>query len=114
MLSPRGATALGSARRAPRPERRGTGGRFRNRRLTKEGARADRGLRAQGRKDGGGVEAAAARALPGGGAKLSGTRLRRHSWAKPFAEPHLQAPSTDRLTRPFSVVCVAPPLVGVP
>lgn len=30
-----------------------------------------------------------------------------------FAEPRLQAPSADPLTRPFSVVRVAPPRVGV-
>lgn len=112
MLSPRGATPLGMARSAPRPERHSTGrvvsgpapdqGEGRSRRAAR--ARQEERRRCQG---------CCLSDPPGGGAECSGAGLRAHSWADPFGEPRLPAPSTDLLTRPFSVVCVAPPCVGV-
>lgn len=112
MLSPRGATALGTARSAPRPDRRGTGGVVSGPAPDQAEGRSRRAARAR-QEERRRCQGCCLSDPPGGGAEGSGAGLRAHSWADPLGEPRLPAPSTDLLTRPFSVVCVAPPHVGV-
>lgn len=107
MLSPRGATDLCGARCVPRTELQGTGWAVSGQAPDQGGgADAGGGLRAQVRKDGGGVGCRHSEP-PGGGVKRSGAGLRAQSGAEPWlshAASHLcrtlYAPSSVDLHSP--------------
>lgn len=77
------------------PSSRALAGRFQGRRLTEERPDAGGWLRAQVRKDGGGVDCRHSEP-PGGGVKRSGAGLRAQSGAEPWlshtASPHCFGP----------------------
>lgn len=100
MLSPRGATDHCGTRCVPRPELHGTGwavsGQVPDQGVG--GADAGGGLRAQVRKDGGGVGCRHSEP-PGGGVKHSGAGLRAQSWVEPWLN-HAASPLCRTLYAP--------------